>query len=229
MKGYIYKITNPSGRIYIGQTTDIDKRKREYRSLSCKRQPAIYNSLCKYGFEKHLFEIIETIEEELHLYNILNLKEECWIKEYNSHHNGLNCTDGGYGLRGFKHSDITISKLKGRKLTKEHIENLKGKIRTEETLRKMSETQKGKKSSKETIDKIIAIHKGSKRKNETIEKMSKPTIVYDTDGRLIGEYISLGEACNSVGVSYSSAQKVASKILKSIKGYVFFYKINTNF
>ena len=59
--------------------------------------------------------------------------------------------------------------------------------------------------------------------------MSKPTIVYDTDGRLIGEYISLGEACNSVGVSYSSAQKVSSKILKSIKGYVFFYKINTNF
>ena len=27
MKGYIYKITSPSGKIYIGQTNDIEKRK----------------------------------------------------------------------------------------------------------------------------------------------------------------------------------------------------------
>jgi predicted GIY-YIG superfamily endonuclease len=32
MIGYIYKITNPNGRIYIGQTKNFTKRKYYYKS-----------------------------------------------------------------------------------------------------------------------------------------------------------------------------------------------------
>ena len=45
----IYKITNPNGKVYIGQSVDIEKRLSNYKRLSQSilEQPAIYNSLLK--------------------------------------------------------------------------------------------------------------------------------------------------------------------------------------
>jgi len=43
----IYKITSPSGKIYIGQSINIEKTwKYRYKNLNaCKRQTILYNSL----------------------------------------------------------------------------------------------------------------------------------------------------------------------------------------
>lgn len=57
--GKVYKITSPSGKIYIGSTYQkIDKRWNVYKNLSCKTQCKLYRSLKKYGPEAHVFEII---------------------------------------------------------------------------------------------------------------------------------------------------------------------------
>jgi hypothetical protein len=55
----IYKITNPQGKIYIGQSNDIYHRFYSYKKLNCKGQIKLYNSLLKYGVDDHQFEIIE--------------------------------------------------------------------------------------------------------------------------------------------------------------------------
>ena len=55
----IYKITSPSGKVYIGQSVNINLRIKYYSSLSCINQPKLYNSLQKYGWNNHIFEIIE--------------------------------------------------------------------------------------------------------------------------------------------------------------------------
>ena len=57
----IYKITNPKGKIYIGQSINIEKRKKRYEKhiKHMSSQPKIYNSILKYGWEQHVFEIIE--------------------------------------------------------------------------------------------------------------------------------------------------------------------------
>ena len=55
----IYKITNPLGKVYIGKTCNLSKRKYAYRKLECRSQPLIYRSINKYGWENHDFEIIE--------------------------------------------------------------------------------------------------------------------------------------------------------------------------
>ena len=56
----IYKITSPSGKVYIGQSVYIQKRFTEYRSLrNCRDQVILYKSLTKYGSDRHLFETIE--------------------------------------------------------------------------------------------------------------------------------------------------------------------------
>jgi len=104
----IYKITNPKGKIYIGQSINIEKRwEREYYTLQCKDQPKIYNSLKKYGPENHIFEIIEKC-----LLDQLNERERYWQDYYNVLEEGLNLKLTNTEDRNGKHSDETISKMK---------------------------------------------------------------------------------------------------------------------
>lgn len=44
MTGYIYKITSPSGKKYIGQTVKLKERIYYYKTLRCKKQSKIFNS-----------------------------------------------------------------------------------------------------------------------------------------------------------------------------------------
>lgn len=55
----IYKITAPDGRVYIGMSKDINKRWYSYRAGMVNQQPAIMESILKYGSENHKFEILE--------------------------------------------------------------------------------------------------------------------------------------------------------------------------
>jgi group I intron endonuclease len=98
----IYKIVSPSNKIYIGQSKNCEHRKIYYRTLNCKGQPKLYNSLKKYGWESHTFEIVESTDKP-------NEREIYWICYYNSVENGLNCSFGGEG--GGNKSDQTKQKI----------------------------------------------------------------------------------------------------------------------
>jgi len=84
----IYKITSPSGRIYIGQSSNLKYRLRDYYKLrsKSKKQIILYNSFLKYGVENHQFDIIEycSIDE-------LNCSERFWQDEFDVLNGGLNC------------------------------------------------------------------------------------------------------------------------------------------
>lgn len=54
----VYLIISPSGGRYVGSSTNIFKRWNRYKNLSCHSQPAILNSLKKYGPENHSFAIL---------------------------------------------------------------------------------------------------------------------------------------------------------------------------
>lgn len=108
----IYKITSPTGRIYIGQSVDIYRRWLSYFSpKKCKAQVRLYNSLMKYGVENHKFEIIELCDK-----SELNSREIFWIKELKTFSleypdTGLNLTLGGKGVKGISgkfHSNYGI-------------------------------------------------------------------------------------------------------------------------
>ena len=103
----IYKITNPNGRIYIGQTINFERRIKDYKKGNFKT--VIGKSIKKYGFEKHKFEFLEkgnfTKED-------LDKKEIYWIKFFNSYHQGMNMTLGGdCGTIGYKHTLETKQKF----------------------------------------------------------------------------------------------------------------------
>lgn len=83
----IYKITNPKGKIYIGQSIDIENRWIDYKKSKCKFQIKLLNSLKKYGPNNHKFEIIEECKVEQ-----LNERERYWQEYYDVvGENGLNC------------------------------------------------------------------------------------------------------------------------------------------
>ena len=55
----IYELISLSGKVYVGQSWDIIRRFRAYRNLRCQKQPKLYNSLVKYGWENHRIHIYE--------------------------------------------------------------------------------------------------------------------------------------------------------------------------
>lgn len=57
---FIYKITSPIGRVYVGSTgkDNIESRWLDYKKMSCKKQRKLYNSFKKYGVDNHIFEVI---------------------------------------------------------------------------------------------------------------------------------------------------------------------------
>ncbi len=109
----IYKIVSPTNKIYIGSSNDVQNRVSSYKNLKCKNQRRLYHSLQKYGWDNHLFEIIEEcsienlLDRELYygtLFNVLNKK--C----------GLNCRLPKYG-EGYRY----MSEETKRKISDSHI------------------------------------------------------------------------------------------------------------
>lgn len=86
----IYKITNPEGKIYIGKTNNINRRFEEYKKIKCTSQHVLIESLRKYGWFHHVFEIVEECDE-----SVLNKKEKYWIEFFNCVNNGLNSRGQG--------------------------------------------------------------------------------------------------------------------------------------
>jgi group I intron endonuclease len=119
----IYKITNPVGKIYIGQSRDIIKRLNGYKRGVCKQQTKLYHSVHKYGWDNHVFEVIEqcTILQ-------LNDQEIYWINFYDCFDtdHGLNLQSGG--LVGSTVSEQTRERQRQKKLGTHRSEETKAKI-----------------------------------------------------------------------------------------------------
>jgi group I intron endonuclease len=159
----IYKITNPKGKLYIGQSVDINSRFNKYYKKHCSEQPLLYRSLKKYGSDSHSFEVI--VQGDFNEY-LLNELEIHYINLYNSFMEGLNLTKGGGGRRGLKHSEETKRKM-----------SESSKKMSLETKRKISKSKIGKPVS-EKVKKILS----SARNKKVINVKTKE--IYDSAKQL---------------------------------------------
>ncbi len=166
----IYKITNPSGKVYIGQTINLKARKRKYAAHAVQGQPKIHHSILKYGWDNHTFDIIF---QGICSADCLNKLERLYILQYNSVTEGLNCTEGGGGARG-------------RLLSEKHLEALK-KPKSGAHKAKMKAAATGRKMSKELIEKRSA-------------SRSKPIEQWTIEGIFIREWINPNEAAIGLGL-----------------------------
>ena len=81
----IYKITNPIGQVYIGQSRNVEKRLKSYNLDSTRGQKKLYTSFLEFGIDNHTFELIEECEVK-----DLSKRERFYQIFYNSVSNGLN-------------------------------------------------------------------------------------------------------------------------------------------
>lgn len=173
----IYKITNPKGKVYIGQTIDYYRRLKHYRLLKCKQQPKLYASLVEYGFANHMVILIKEC-------NVEDLTK--WERHFQEMYksvgtNGLNCIlvrdehfTGG-------HSDESKKKisdsLKGRKANKNAIDAVikynKERILTDEARKNLGNGNRGKTFTKEWVDKLREAQIGKVKSKETKDKISQ--------------------------------------------------------
>jgi group I intron endonuclease len=96
---YIYLITSPSGKQYVGKCTLSLEQKAVMYQSSAKYYPDIKRPILiairKYGWDNMKFEIIE--QNNSWTTQDLNAREKYWIQHYKTFHNGYNVTSGGDG------------------------------------------------------------------------------------------------------------------------------------
>lgn len=106
----IYKIANDlNDKVYIGQSTDIKRRFKQYiqdvLNESRRNRSKIHKVMWEYGIEHFSFEIIEECN-----FNELDDREIYWIKYYDSFHNGYNSTAGGKTPKEESHPKAIVTK-----------------------------------------------------------------------------------------------------------------------
>ena len=91
----IYRMISPTNKVYIGQSRDITNRKSRYKTLTCKNQIKLHNSLLKHGFNNHNFTVMLTLPNDISQ-NVLNSYEEFVMLQYlASGHILLNLKEAG--------------------------------------------------------------------------------------------------------------------------------------
>lgn len=214
----IYKITSPSGKIYIGQSINIEKRLDGYKNSGSKSQIRLHHSFKKYGIKNHQFEIIEECAIDL-----LNERERYWQDFYDAiGNNGLNCrlqgcndksgrlsketilniSKGRYGIVSrFKNPELRLEKIKialtGKKLSESHRMSLSraqtGLKRSPEAIMKSAKSRTGLKFGEDFRKTMREVQTGGKNSYAKITLNTNTGIFYET----------AKEAAESLGWTYS--------------------------
>lgn len=205
----IYKITSPSGKVYIGQSINIEKRWKKYsiHKKVSQQQSKLHYSFRKYGKENHTFEIIEECSIEQ-----LNEREIYWINKYNSVKKGLNISIGGYNFGeinlGKKHSPETINKMK-------EWWRLNKKPRSQETINKIKNTKK-------ENPQIMDYNRIKNHINNS--PLKKPIYQLDLEDNIIQEFSSINEAARDLNIRNDGISACLRGKQKTAYGYKWKYK-----
>ena len=215
--GFIYKITSPNNREYVGKTYDLRKRINCHKSAARRKEDSIIllNSIRKYGWDAHILEVIEECPDEL-----LNEREIFWIAELKTYcydyPGQMNMTKGGEGQRSTWMHD--------KKRRKELSEKMKGegnyffgKKHTKEMKEWLSEysTERNKRDGR-TVPEWGA-EKGW-------EAVRKEVVCYDSNGVFVNEFISVTAAGKSLGILPTCISATCNGHQTNANGYIFRYK-----
>lgn len=224
----IYKLTSPSGKVYIGQSWNIERRFNKDYKYACnlKHQSLLYNSLIKYGCENHKKEIIHELPKNT-TQETLNYWEKFYWKQYvDARIKVLNLKEPG---SNGKHSEETVEKL--RKVNK-------GKSIHGNTRRALILSNIGRVKSEEERRKIGAAHKGVSPTQEVRDKIrnsllllnlpsnNRKVLMFDLEGNLIEEFRNTKDINKKRGWDTKYIRDILKNRnnAKSYKGYTFKYK-----
>jgi len=161
----IYIIINiVNNKVYIGQSTMIEKRWLTERSGNCGAK--LKNAFQKYGIDNFQFSVLEECSKEE-----LNEKEIAYIKLYNSIKNGYNITVGGEGHRLYENSEEN-RKQKEREYKTRNKEKLQMLNKQYRLLNKDKKKDYDKTYRENNKNKILQYKKNNKDKIDKLRKKS---------------------------------------------------------
>ena len=208
----IYKLTSPSGKIYIGQTQCLYKRFQYYRKP--KANEYLMKAILKYGLENITVEILEKDV----LLDLLDEREQFYLdilKPFNN--NGYNICKEASTTRGRKRPKEemqgSIDYMTGRFGELNHFY---GKTHSEESKQKQRDAKLGKKQSQETVQKRL--DSTEKTSNKCVKQIDLKS------GNTIDTFESLTEANLKTGISISNISSVANKTERLVRGKIFIRK-----
>lgn len=234
-KWIVYRHTSPSGKVYVGITSQKAQTRWQYCN-GYKVCSIFHKAIKKYGWSNFTHEILlDGISKEHAIYT-----EKYLISWYKLHNISYNITDGGEGSLGRKHSEDTKQKI-----SKAHI----GKVVSESTRLKQSMIRKGTKvgqlnpmyNKKHTNESKLKMsesrsgllnHRYGKKLNDLeIQKCREAQttckIVLQIDittEEVVMEYSSIREAAKYVGVYPTHISEACRGIRKTVKQYKWRYK-----
>jgi group I intron endonuclease len=181
-KEVIYKITSPTGKVYIGRTKNYKGRMYEhyYIALKEKSEYALYKAIQKYGWDNFTKEIIcEVSKEEA------SVVEEKYIKEYDAVKSGYNNTYAGSGGDMFTDNPELLQKLKNTLSSLYSGENnpMYGKTHSTETKQKQKEKAKGRYSLEWFVDRYG--DEGEAKYEERRMRLKNRNLKKDENGRFV--------------------------------------------
>jgi len=221
--GIIYKYTSPSGKSYIGQTTnEVLRRKNWFDSKYHYAGRKIDRARNKYGRNKFSYEVLvkNSYSSREIAVEDLNRLEIYYIGLYDSYLNGYNSTIGGDGVVGLKLTPEQIEKVRKAKL---------GKTIPIEQRRKASIKIKAILNTSEMKTKLSNIRKG-KPNPKAIKAMNesncRPILQLSLSGKFIKEFDSIKSAIQNLGIkaATSNISNVCKGKRNSAYGYKWKYK-----
>lgn len=243
----VYKHTSPSGKVYIGITSQKPESRWGVGGKGYRRNVYFGKAIQKYGWDNIKHEILFTGLSKSEAY----IKETELISLYKSNNPeyGYNLSTGGeYARTGCPCSENTRKKisesLTGRHLTDEHrakISKVHKRVpKSEEHRRKIGDAQRGAKNhmygkhlSEATCRKMSQSRTGKPlselhRKSISIARINNPLISrrvaqYSLDDEFIAEYPSLGEAERNTGVLHGNISKCCKGTIKTSGGFKWKY------
>lgn len=198
----VYLVTNlKNGKRYVGKTKrDLEKRWREHvtHSHGGSDEMALYRTIQKHGAESFELSVLEECVDE----DALDEAEKRWIRELGTFRREYNMTEGGDGLKGYRHTAETRAKMSASR---------KGKKRSAEARANMSRAQKGHSVSDASREKMRQAKLGTKRSAEDRRKISEGQYVkvaqYDLVGNPIATYLSLKDAQMITGIQFQNISR----------------------
>ena len=106
-------LISPSRKCYIGKTVHAKLRFRQHKNARGKCR-VLHYAIRKYGWENFLKIVVEVFDDDASDAFMFE-REMYWIKYHDTKvPNGYNLTDGGEGASGYRHTQQSRAKMKGR-------------------------------------------------------------------------------------------------------------------
>lgn len=227
----IYKITSPSGKIYIGQSWDILGRFNRYNCNHVNKQRHLYHSFEKHGKENHLFEIIHELPFDV-TQDILDRYEQVYMDAYrDAGVELLNIREGGSRGKNSEESKRRLVETRRKNGSYFHTEETKKNIgntvrdknlikyvQTEQARQRAVESRVGSHHSEDHKNNISKALIGKKKSETHVEKFrgekNKSSKLTEQNIIQIRQKYSNGNPLSELSIEYNVTPENISSIVK---------------